>query len=196
MKSFVLKVIGITLLAIFALAALTYAAFAIFSPSSLASFYDGIGDYNHAVNYAYGNYERTNEKSDLLTVCRFALKTSDDKKIEKYLGMMIEGDFKAYCDSDEALGDDLYTFITGKYVVSLYRVSDDKTKACDRADELTENYSEACALRALLFETVKCEDKISVVYIKGKIDARAQTATGEEKELLEYDAANATEYLK
>ena len=195
MKTFVLKVIGITLLAIFAVAAITYAAFAIFSPSSLASFYDGIGDYDKAVTYSYGNYERTGKREDLIVVCRYALKSGDDKKTEKYLGKLVDDEFYSYCISKEDLGTDYYDFITGKLAVSIYRNGSEKTAAADKANELTKNYSGECALRAVMFETIRSEDRATVVYINGILSARSAAAEGEEKTLLESDVYNVNAYL-
>lgn len=196
MRSFIIKVTGITLLAILTVAAITYASFAIFSPSSLATFYDGVGNYDRAVSYAYGQYERTGDKEDLLTVCRYALKTYDDKKIERYLSLLVDDGFYSYCTEDERLGEDFYTFITGKLAVSAYRNETRKENAVDMADDLTESYSETCALRAVLFEAVKEENEVQIGYLKEKLSLRNETAAGEEKELIEYDLYNIDEFLK
>ena len=177
-------------------AAITYASFALFSPSSLAVFYDGIGNYDRAVSYAYGNYERTGKKEDLIEVCRYALKSYDDKKIEKYLDILVDGDFYSYCVSEKDLGEDFYEFITGKLVVSSFRNESRKENAVDRADDLTETYSETCALRAVLFEAVKVEDDDVIRYVKEKLSDRRAAAIGEEKDLIEYDLLNIDEILK
>ena len=196
MKTFVFKVIGITLLAIFALAAIVYAAFVIFAPNALASFYDGVGNYDRAVVYANGYYERTKEKGDLVTVCRYALKSEDDEKIEKYLDLLVDDEFYEFCLSDRSLGKDYYDFITGKLVLTVYRRQGQSSAVCERAKELTVEYSGSCALRSILFAAVEKKDETTIDRIKGYLEEMKATAQGAEKTLIETDLSNIEELFE
>ena len=190
MKKFVLKVIGITVLAIFALACLTYAAFMLFAPGPLADFHNDIGNYNKATSYAYRHYEKTKNISDLDKACKFALKTENDLTIVKYLSVLVDDEgFVDYCEDSYAFGDDYYDFMCGEYVCSLYRTEGNKQSACDKANAYSANYRKNCALRALMFAAAEVKDKETLTYIKDLLSARTPS------ELLDSDIEKINELL-
>ena len=176
MKKFVLKVIGISVLAIFTVVCLTYAAFMLFAPGFLADFHDGIGNYNKAASYAYKVYEKSGETSDLDKACKFALKTENDLVIVKYLSVLVDCDgFSDYCKEKYTFGDDYYDFMCGKYVCSLYLTEADKKAPCDKANAYSAAYTKNCALRALMFEAAEARDKETLKYIKELLSARTSS---------------------
>lgn len=195
MRSYILKVIGITLLAIFAVLAIAYAIFMIFFPKEVATFYDGIGAYDNAVYYAYQNYQRTEDKNDLNTVCRYALKTGDNEKAIKYLDMLVDDDFHEFCAQNETLGEDYYNFIVGRYVTLKYLNGESANGCADLANDYTLVYRSDCALRAMMFSEVEKDDKSALNYLKGVITSRLGSLSGDERLLAQDDLNRINEFL-
>ena len=116
MKKFVFKVIGITLLGIFSITCLAYAALLIFVPQAIASYYDKVGNYDRATIYMYKRYQISGDRNDLIRTCKYAVKSENTEKEEKYLGLLVEDEgFYAYCLSDSGSGEGFYDFYCGKY---------------------------------------------------------------------------------
>ncbi|MBP5373019.1 MAG: hypothetical protein J6Y44_02400 [Clostridia bacterium] len=195
MKTFILKVIGITLIAVIAVLAIGYSVFMIFFPATLASFYDGIGAYDAAVFYSYRNYERTEDKSDLNAVCRYALKTGDSETAIKYLDMLVDGEFYEFCAQEETLGETYYNFITGKLVTLKYYNGESANGCVDLARGFTRHYTNDCALRAMIFSAVDKNDRATLNYVKSVIQTLSATLEGDEKLLADDDLTNLNEFL-
>ena len=199
MKKFVLKIIGITLLAIFALACLTYSVFLIFAPGVLSDFHNGIGNYGKAAIYAYKQYDASKNIADLDKASKYAIKTGNDLTIVKYLSVLTENDdFYDYCINDEALGKGYYEFMCGKYVCSLYNTStgEDRKSAADKANALSVEYGKDCPMRALMFKVIEASDTATIEYIKQLDEARIAEATEDEKKIIESDIAIIDEIME
>ena len=183
MKKFLLKVTGITLLSILALACIAYAALLIFTPVTLAKFYDGVGNYDKALVHAYEQYKRSEDLSDLDAACRYALKTGDKDKIGKYLEMLVDReDFYSYCLSDPELGAEYYDFICVKYVAALYDGGNENAAAL--ANGLTKTYTATCPLRSIAVSATDKNDKTTAAAVKTFLKDRLNTAVDEKENAL------------
>ena len=194
MKKLVLKVIGITLLALIAAACFIYAALLIFAPQTLARFYDSVGNYDRAATFMYKRYEISGDKADLVQTCKFAIKSGKTDKEEKYLVYLVDDEgFFGYCGADEDLGAGFYDFICEKYVVAAYLNGKNGGVIAEKANALTKSYTDSCALRALAFACVEKNDKETLSSVKAYMDKIAETDG--QNNVLDYDIARIDGYL-
>lgn len=125
MKKLVLKTAGITLAVIIMIAGLIFGAFAIFSPKTLAKFFDGAGNYSLSVIFYEKQYNKTQDISDLYVL---SVKLDDEKdaeKTQKYLAEFLSSEgVKDYCANFDNIGSGIktYDYLNGKYVCALYSV--------------------------------------------------------------------------
>lgn len=193
MKKFVLKVCGITLLALAAAASVAYILLALFSPVTLADFCGGLGDNGNACAYAYRQYGITGNIEDLDAACRYALKSENDENVVKYLGELSESEgFKDYCLNNEDLGADYYDFICAKYVSALYKT--DRSLSLVKAKGLTERYTKGCALRSLVFSVTEGEDGEFADALIETLSEKLLSAAEGEKALIDNDIDLLREY--
>ena len=68
MKKVVLKTIAITLASIVLALGLFFGSFALFSPITLAKFFDGLGVYSLSINFYESNFNKTKKVSDLAII--------------------------------------------------------------------------------------------------------------------------------
>lgn len=83
MKKLVIKVVLISLVAIIAIASITYLMLSIFSPITLAKLYGNVGGYKIATGYAEKQYEKTGNIEDIVLAADYAYKTEDDETVIK-----------------------------------------------------------------------------------------------------------------
>lgn len=194
MKQLVLKTIGITLAFIAVFVIIGYGVFALFFPKNTAYFYDGLGDDVKAVRYMQKAYERSNEISDLDTLCVYAVKTDDNGLIAEHLVKLFEREEEFYAYAS-VKGKGYYDRMATEYVLAVYEVNNDVNLTIQTASRLTKDYSDGTALRNLLASSVSKGDKETVILLKSTIESALSTYSVQGKALADKDLAVITEYL-
>ncbi len=125
MKKLVIKTAVITLAVIIALVGLLFGAFCLFSPVTLAKFFDGAGNYSLSVTFYEKQYKKTQDLSDLYVLSVKLDQGKDAQKTERYLSVFLTTDgvndyCKKYDDTNNAFTT--YEYLNGKYVCALYSV--------------------------------------------------------------------------
>lgn len=125
MKKLVIKTAVITLAVIIALVGLLFGAFCLFSPVTLAKFFDGAGNYSLSVTFYEKQYKKTQDLSDLYVLSVKLDQGKDAQKTERYLSVFLTTDgvndyCKKYDDTNSAVTT--YEYLNGKYVCALYSV--------------------------------------------------------------------------
>ena len=144
MKKLVIKTALFTLAVVIGLTALIYGGLALFNPSSLARFYDEMGNYNLATRYYEKQYEKTLSNGDLYTLCLELNEYSEPTRAEKYLAKLIDNDsigFTEFCQAkDEEFVSNISTkeYCIGKYVCAVY-VGKGCEKTIDTVSDLVKN---------------------------------------------------------
>lgn len=149
MTKLVWKTITITLASILLACFLIFGAFALFSPITLAKFFDQTGSKKIALFFYEKQYEKTEDIEDL---SRVVLKIDDNDnslKSEKFLAKLINhADFNKFCSkqnvSSSAISAEEYYY--GRYAVVLIsngKVNDSLTTASEFVEKYgyTENNS-------------------------------------------------------
>ena len=123
MKKLVIKTICFTLGGIILLLGLLYGALAIFSPKTLANFFDGVGFERLALK----NYEREyNKTEEILDLYELVVKLDEEdnaEKCEKYsLALISSENFDALCALLDGENASVTTkeFVSSKYALSLF----------------------------------------------------------------------------
>lgn len=156
MKKLIIKTICFTLGAIMLLMGLLYGALAIFSPKTLANFFDGVGFERLALK----NYEREyNKTEDILDLYELVVKLDEEKnaeKCEKYSLVLISSEnFDALCALLDGEDSTITTkeFVSSKYALALLyggKFSDSANFAKDYFDE--NGYTSFSPFRVLVSE--------------------------------------------
>lgn len=125
MKKLVIKTAVITLAVIIALVGLLFGAFCLFSPVTLAKFFDGAGNYSLSVTFYEKQYKKTQDLSDLYVLSVKLDQGKDAQKTERYLSVFLTTDgvndyCKKYDDTNSVFTT--YEYLNGKYVCALYSV--------------------------------------------------------------------------
>ena len=98
MRKLVIKTAVITLASLLVALAITFGAFALFAPRSLAGFFDGVGNYSASVFFYERQFERSNEFLDLANLVNKIDDENDNERAVKYLSLFINHDeFENYC---------------------------------------------------------------------------------------------------
>ena len=80
MNKLIVKTALITLAVLLAVSSMIYLCFALFAPSKMSEFYDGLGSGELSLHYAERAYEKSGEEGDLLIVVRRAVAAKIPKK--------------------------------------------------------------------------------------------------------------------
>mgnify|MGYP003291924681 CR=1 FL=1 len=96
MKKLIIKTIIITIVSIIAATLLAYCTLALLMPGRLAKAYDNLGFEKSAVKLMARKYDRSEDLSDLITLCTYAEKTGDNRLIAQHFAKLFEDEeFKA-----------------------------------------------------------------------------------------------------
>lgn len=138
MKKLVIKTACITLCAVVLLSALLYGAFCLFSPKTLAKFFDNIGFENLALKNYEREYNKTEDIVDLYTLVSRLDEKYDAEKCEKYSYMLLsDAGFDALT---EVLDGENPTLSTSEYVWGKYALSLTFNGKFNKALTVAENY--------------------------------------------------------
>ncbi len=100
MKKLVLRTVGITLMAVLVLSAVTLAFLSMFSPLTLAHASEKVGLKDLSIKYYVRQYESSNSQNDLATLIYKLDQEDDAKECAKYCLIFINGDgFENFCSS-------------------------------------------------------------------------------------------------
>ena len=116
MKKLVIKTAVITLASILVALAITFGAFAMFAPRSLAVFFDGVGNYSASVFFYEKQYLKTENFSDLVELVNELDDANDSERAQKYLGILIaHEDFENFCANKKIFGVPYAEYYNGRY---------------------------------------------------------------------------------
>ncbi len=197
MQKYVLKVSIISVLALFAVALLSYFFIAIFSPVTVANFYSNVANFKKASIYYESEYRKSGEIEDLCLLCDNALKSGDNELIAEHLQKLCEDEtFYSYCQAKED-GVEYYELITSKYLQSEYLLGNiEDNEIISLALTYLKTYSNNCAVRSIMFVAVESEDKEFLTSVLTALNAIDTTNfTENEILLISTDIANLTTFL-
>jgi len=174
-KKVVLKTIAITLASIVLALGLFFGSFALFSPITLAKFFDGLGVYSLSINFYESNFNKTKKVSDLATLVVKLDSEKDSERAEKYLKLFTECEgFDAYCDlEDEYTESNISSkeFYLGDYVYVLCvngKVDEAISVAFDYVEENGYTKNNPCRIIVLNAETFLSQEQMDG--LKNKIN--------------------------
>ena len=122
MKNLVLKTVIMTFTVIITVIAVIYACFALFSPKTLAKFWEDAGNYSVSVKYYEKQYEKSGDIADLANLCAKLEVKSDSKRAAKYLAIFTDDEnFSAFCEQEDKAGG--YKFTSYEYYYGIFTVA-------------------------------------------------------------------------
>lgn len=115
MKKLVIKTACFTLAGVFVLSTIIYFIIGAVSPKTLASFYSQMGNYNLSVKYLEKTYQKSQDDSDLLTLCFVVDECKSSSVGKKYLDILVGSDkFFDLCSSNV---ENAYSISDADYMV-------------------------------------------------------------------------------
>lgn len=124
MKKTIIKTALITLLSLILVVVSAFGVSALFFPSALGDVFDKLGNYDASVRYYEKAYLKSDDTGDLYNLVA-KLSDSDGARVEKYCSELLrKSDFADFCkirDEKEPSSVNTKQFVSGKYVVALYR---------------------------------------------------------------------------
>ncbi len=116
MRKLVIKTAVITLASLLVALAITFGAFALFAPRSLAGFFDGVGNYSASVFFYEKQYGNTEDFNDLVVLVDKIDDVSDGERAKKYLAILINhADFEEFCSNKKIMGIPYSEYYNGRY---------------------------------------------------------------------------------
>lgn len=167
MKNLVLKTVIMTFTVIITVIAVIYACFAIFSPKTLAKFWENAGNYSVSVKYYEKQYEKSGDIVDLANLCAKLDVKSDSKKAVKYLAVFTDSEnFTEFCEKEDKAGG--YKFTSYEYYYGIFTVANyyenGLNAATDTAKKAVKSgYTERNAFFVLLSEVKLNKDEGTTV---------------------------------
>ena len=174
MTKLVLKTIAITLALIVLAIGLFFGSFALFSPITLARFFDGVGCYSLSITFYESNFNKTQKVSDLATLIVKIDQEKDSELAEKYLKILVEYEnFDEFCSSEDKYSQSQISakdFYLGEYVYALLK-NGKNTGAVDVAfDYIEENgYTENNPCRIIVVNASSFLNEDEIYSLKQKI---------------------------
>ena len=121
----VLKTVAITMASVIGACLVVFGALTLFTPATLARFFDGMGMEKSAVSFYEKQYNKTGDVNDLSVLVMKIDGKNDSARAEKYLAVLVlHDDFESYCAfQDSAQNASLSTkeYYSGQYAVILCR---------------------------------------------------------------------------
>ena len=103
MKKLIIKTIVITLSSIISIVSVAFGALCVFTPTTIASVFEDMGNYRASTFFYEIEYEQSNDIEDLVVLIDKAYGNKDNEGLEEYLGEMIwHKDFHDYCENKDA----------------------------------------------------------------------------------------------
>ena len=189
MKNLVLKTVIMTFTVIITVIAAIYACFAIFSPKTLAKFWEDAGSYSFSIKYYEKQYEKSGDISDLANLCAKLEVKSDSERAVKYFAVFTDSeDFSAICEKEDKAGGYAFTsyeYYYGSYAVASYYNSGIASAISVAKKAISAGYTEHNAFFVLLSETpLKKAEGESVAE---EISAIKETLSGDAEGFAERD---------
>ena len=157
MNKLIVKTALITLAVLLAVSSMIYLCFALFAPSKMSEFYDGLGSGELSLKYAERAYEKSGEEGDLLIVVRRAVAAKNAKKTAKYCAVLFEK-FPDFVSGEEL------AYYQYKYCVALYDCGE-KDKAVDEASKFSKYFEPGNPLESLAAYVFEKNDTESLRYV-------------------------------
>ncbi len=103
MKNLIIKTIVITISSIIGIVSVVFGALCAFTPTTIASVFEDMGNYRVSTFFYEIEYEQSNDIEDLVVLIDKAYGNKDNEGLEEYLGEMIwHKDFHDYCVNKDA----------------------------------------------------------------------------------------------
>lgn len=141
MNKLIVKTALITLAVLLAVSSMIYLCFALFAPSKMSEFYDGLGSGELSLHYAECAYKKSGEEGDLLIVVRRAVAAKNSKKTAKYCAVLFEK-FPDFVSGEEL------AYYQYKYCVALCDCGE-KDTAVNKAVEFSKYFEPGNPLESL-----------------------------------------------
>lgn len=174
MTKVVFKTIAITLASIVLAAGLFFGSFALFSPITLANFFDGMGCYSLSITFYESNFNKTQKVGDLATLVVKIDQDKDSELAEKYLKILVEYEkFDEFCEAEDKYSQSQISakeYYLGEYVNALLK-NGKNTEAVDVSfDYIRENgYTENNPCRIIVINASDFLNEDEIYSLKQKI---------------------------
>ena len=195
LKSLIIRTAAITLAGIITVCALIFGCVAIFSPVTMASFFESIGSYSASITFYERQYALTKNIVDLSVLVVKIDSENDSVRAETYYkDFVTHKDYQAYCvvaDQQEekvlVTSDEYYR---GKYAVVL--VTNGKYSQAEMlcSSFVSENgYTAHNPFRTMISFVKDDLTQDELQSLKFKLNTLMATATSEQQELIALDLA-------
>ena len=105
MKNLVIRSIVITLASIVSALSITFGALSVFTPKTIAGFFDDVGNTPASVFFYEMQYDKTGDIKDLANIVDVAYSNGDKELTEKYLSKLFSHpDFEKYGETEISSG--------------------------------------------------------------------------------------------
>lgn len=174
MKKLILKTTAITLASVIVALGLFFGSFAIFSPITLAKFFDGVGMYSLSINFYESNFDKSNKLSDLVLLINEIDKEKDSELAEQYLKLLVEYEgFDRFCELEDEYNPSQISardFYLGEYVYALVKNAKFDLALDIAFGYVAENgYTENNPCRIIVFNAERLLDDDQIYKLKQKI---------------------------
>ena len=191
-KKIVLKTIAITLAGILLCAGILYGALALFSPITLATFFDDMGMYSASIRYYEKNFEKTNTFGDLDKLVIEIDLDKDSDIAEKYLKLLVESEqFDKFCELKDQLSPSQISakeYYLGEYVYALCKNDKFEDAVEIASNYVTESgYTKDNPIRIMVFNAQELLGEQQIYALKQKIYEIRARLDGEEQTIASLD---------
>lgn len=119
----VLRTVAITMASVIGACLVVFGALTLFTPVTLARFFDGMGMEKSAVSFYEKQYNKTGDINDLSVLVMKIDGKNDSVRAEEYLAVLVlHDDFESYCDLQDAGQETSLSakeYYSGQYAVIL-----------------------------------------------------------------------------
>ena len=116
MKNLVIRSIVITLASIVSALSITFGALSVFTPKTIAGFFDDVGNTPASVFFYERQFEKSADFEDLALLVNKIDDEKDAERAEKYLLLFINHEeFNSYCLGKTTMGVPLSEYYLGRY---------------------------------------------------------------------------------
>lgn len=191
MSKLVGKTIAITLAVIVGLLAVTFGAFALFSPKVLGNMFSDMGAYSASVHFYESQYSKTESLDDLALLIDKLDFENDTEKAKDYLGkMVLSQGFSEYCSSIDSSNSliPVKDYYNGLYAEALFVLGQEDSAISFCASAVASGYGEFNPFRALI--SIDGVTDIQLEKIKQAIENQLANLSLEEQDIATNDIAD------
>ncbi len=191
MSKLVGKTIAITLAVIAGLLAVTFGAFALFSPKVLGNLFGDMGAYSASIYFYESQYSKTESLDDLALLIDKIDFESDMEKAKDYLQkMVLNQGFNEYCNSVDSSNSliPVKDYYNGLYAEALFVSGQEDSAIAFCASAVASVYGEFNPFRALISIENLTDEQLGK--IKQAIENQLANLSAEELDLATNDIAD------